>query len=96
MRYSKLAQDVIYYLITGINNIVIRIMAASLRRDNVNHFLDEMFYITSAASDAQRKPGSPTFKTDKPKQSAPKLDVGGQEKKIGSPRTSLQPHSIIL
>lgn len=62
------SDDAIFYLISGINNMAVRAAAASLRRDDVDLFLEEMFYITSACGDVQRKQSSFVPKGNRPKE----------------------------
>lgn len=48
-------KDTIHYLISGINDRAVKASAASLRSNNVDRFLDDMFHITSLCGDTPRK-----------------------------------------
>lgn len=70
--------------------MAVRAAAASLRRDL---FLEEMFYITSACGDIQRKQSSFVPKGNRPKEWSARPDSTKEEnstvKKSGSPRKTL-------
>jgi len=57
--------DIIHLLINGINSLSIKSVAATIRADSIDHFLEEMHHLTAVCDSTLRKNSTTVSKTDK-------------------------------
>jgi len=80
-------EHAIEHLIKGISILAIKSVAASIRADSVDYFLDEMLHITSTCQDSLRKNSAYGVRLERTKDNTPKFikpkDQGDSNTKSG-------------